>query len=109
MSSGTFKHTNIAHFCLVFMIPPALTSINYLMLISQKTSLKIYHFLFKLKNDAISIFKCQKLYKDYDRVEEFIYDVSLSKNYVIFMRNIFFISITISSKYKLLIKTISNI
>ena len=43
MSSGTFEHTNIAHFCLVFMIPPALTSIalyipNYLMLISQNTS-----------------------------------------------------------------------
>ena len=38
MSSGTFEYTHIAHFFLVFMIPPALTSINYLNAYIAKTS-----------------------------------------------------------------------
>ena len=78
MSSGTFEHTNIAHFCLVFMIPPALNSINYLILISQKTSFVHNHVPYKFENDDINIL-C---------VEESIYDVKLSKNHFIFMRNL---------------------
>ena len=79
MSSGTFEHTNIAHFCLVFMIPPALTSINYLILISQKTSFVHNHVPYKFENDDNNIFKYQHC------VEESIYDVKFSKNYLIFI------------------------